>query len=190
MITNPGAAPVDHVLASSSQTASTVQWRNDDNGIRSIGQSFYANKTFDLDAFSIRLASAPGAAFPGSSCTVSIYTLLKPDESISGKEPTFIQWGTLPTTISGSGSYLQFDLDEVRLTGGYYYLLVVALDSYASGRNQQLSLGSPNPSDTYKLGKSFTLTNGSAFYMTADFAFTIQEAPQPVTVLSALPTMS
>lgn len=181
-ITNPAAMPSANIVVSSTQSSSTLQWRNDANGNRVVGQSFYAPRNFEMDAITFTLAGAPGAGFPGAAMTLTVYELKKPDESVASLQPLSVQWGTIPATVGGSGTQLHFDIDNLALEGGRYYLVTLSLDVNATNRNQQLRLGSADPNDTCKLGKSYSVTNGSPLYSTADLAFCVIEKPPQASV--------
>ncbi len=183
-VLNTIVEPVPDALLSQN-TGSNFQWRNSTAGQRIIGQSFFAPRNFTLDKVSLKLGTATGSGFYGSSFTIKIFATTSKAAPPTGV-PISIQSGVIPGSLQGSNSYLMFDLDDIFLPSGKFYVITFTLDSPAMNRDQHLLLST---NDAYPLGCMFQSSNGVDYSIAAnDLQFYLISAPLSVSVTPNAPS--
>jgi len=183
-VLNSVVEPVPEALLSQN-TGSNFQWRNSSAGQRIIGQSFFAPRNFTLDKVALKLGTTTGSGFYGASFTIKIFATTSKTAPPSGA-PVTIQSGVIPGSLQGSNSYLMFDLDDVFLPSGKFYVITFTLDLPAANRDQHLLLST---TDAYPLGCMFQSTDGISYSAAAnDLQFYLINAPLSIDVASTAPT--
>lgn len=182
-VLNSVVEPVPEALLSQN-TGSNFQWRNSSAGQRIIGQSFYAPRNFTLDKVGLKLGSTTGSGFYGASFTIKIFATTSKMAIPSGV-PISIQSGVIPGSLQGSNSYLMFDLDDIFLPSGKFYVITFTLDSPAANRDQHLLLST---TDAYPLGCMFQSADGVNYSVAAnDLQFYLISKPLSIDVTADAP---
>ncbi|GHC09923.1 PEP-CTERM sorting domain-containing protein [Cerasicoccus arenae] len=174
-------APDTNIEASfTSGTASGYQWRDNENSRRDLGQSFLADSSFTLDAFSFSALGNVQAGASGASFDVKIFesdNISLIGSAISTQSGTYLTSGSNPV----SGNWIVFDLEDVALTAGNYYTIVLSWDS-AGVQDQDQVFGMVS-GNLYGDGSAWESSDGVNFSsLGGDLQFTVQSIPEPSTV--------
>lgn len=185
VVTNSTAAPTSYVVSSTVATGG-LAWRDDTvNGRRDVGQSFYAGSGFTLDSITFQLASnaAPQAGALGAAFTLSVYEVASASAFPTAGTAISTQTGTL-TGLTGTSAdfskYVTFDMDNIALTAGKYYTVMLAFDAVAVNRSLVWMVS--GSSSTYPAGQCIITTDGTTFTANNDLLFYVTGVPEPGTI--------
>ncbi len=172
-------APSTNVEASyTAASPAGLQWRYDiTSGRRDLGQSFLAADSFTMDSFSFQLQQAVPAGAPGASFTV---TILQSATVSSIGTAISTQSGTITglTTGSGNANWLTFDVDNVGMSLGMYYTVMLSFDTQAA--NQTLNFNSVSAAGGYSNGAAWIYTTGPNYTQPgSDLFFYVQSVSIP-----------
>lgn len=171
----------DIITSVTSGAISGYVWKNDSTANpvrRDVGQSFYTADDLQLEAFGIRLAGNVQSGDAGGAITLNIY-----QSTTIGSIGSILttQTGVFPTLSGGVNQWLNFDVTDYALQGGYYYTLMLTWDAQAPTRNLVFA-STPN---AYSGGNIWSSLDGVT--MTAqstDYYFYVQGVvPEPNTMV-------
>ncbi|MFA5688054.1 MAG: hypothetical protein WC959_02725 [Kiritimatiellales bacterium] len=170
--------PTENVVAQSVAGTAGYAWKAiSSTDCRDIGQSFYVTNDLRIDSFSLCASSGIGAGASGAAFTVTIY---KSDAVSSIGSAISVQTGTYFLSSDGvkAKDWITFDIDNITLSGGFYYTFVLSFDDYAVSRNHAFLHNTGT--DMYPSGRLWQANNGGALGSSGvnDFAFSVQSENQ------------
>lgn len=152
-------------------------WRNA-TGVarRDLGQSFLAEADFLMDSFSVQAAGTLSAGAASAVITVKIFESTSINllgTRISAQSGRYLSSGVSVV----AGGWITFDMDDVALTAGKYYTVVLSFDAEAAGMQQNLY---DVPAGTYVNGREWYSADGETILTasTRDLAFIVQLKPK------------
>jgi hypothetical protein len=177
--------PTENVEVSQTIGNASYQWRNNEDSRRDLGQSFLAETSFTLDAFSFQTDGNIQFGASGAGFTVTIYENNNRDavgSAISTQTGNYITDASNPL----AGNWLLFDLAEnVDVAAGKYYTIMLSWNVASVTDQDQVFRINTNGGD-YLPGRLWQY-NGTAFEpLGYDMAFTVQAIPEPSTMAYGL----
>lgn len=183
IVSYDAAIPTSNVLVSYDPDATTgYQWRDNENSKRDLGQSFLAASDVVMDSFSIKSGGNLQNGAKGALFTLTIY-----ESSSAGSLGSTLssQGGTYLTEGSISGAWVRFDVDNVNLSSGNYYTVMLSFDTPdVQDQDQVFTLSSVAASSSYADGRSWQANEGAAASSSTayDYGFAVQVVPEPMTL--------
>lgn len=179
--------PTENVEVSQTIGNASYQWRDNEASRRDLGQSFLAETSFTLDAFSFQADGSIQVGASGSAFTVTIYENNNRDavgNAISTQTGTYLTSASNPV----AGNWLMFDLAEnVDVTAGNYYTIMLSWN-VASVTDQDQVFRINTDGGDYAPGRLWEY-NGTTFTpLGYDMVFTVQAIPEPSTMAYGLGT--
>lgn len=171
--------PSENVEASyTGGSPSGYQWRDNENSRRDLGQSFLAESSFVMESISFRAWGNIQNGASGADFDIAVYE--SSDKTLMGSEISTSS-GAFLTTASNTinGDWITFTFDEVSVTAGNYYTVILSWESAGvTDQDQVLGMVSGNPYDD---GYAWESTDGTNFNrLGGDLQFSVQsQIPEP-----------
>ncbi len=138
------SAPTENIVFSQPDYTSGLGWFNTDTSRRDVGQSFLATSNFTLEAITYTMGGFFSSTTSTSDYTINIYSTSSLEAApntgtlVSSQSGTF----TFEDQDGGNDTFLTFDIEDVSLSSGKYYTIMLVLDDNIAGNSITLKQSS------------------------------------------------